>query len=45
MAGSPMFTRLQSTLIDVILTILSIVAIVAEALVAVEEIFAVSVLA
>jgi len=40
-----MFTRLQSTLIDVILTILSIVAIVAEALVAVEEIFAVSVLA
>ena len=45
MAGSSMFTRLQSTLIDVILTILSIVAIVAEALVAVEEIFAVSVLA
>ena len=40
-----MFARLQSTLIDVILTILSIVAIVAEALVAVEEIFAVSVLA
>ena len=40
-----MFTRLQSTLIDVILTILSIVTIVAEALVAVEEIFAVSVLA
>ena len=40
-----MLTRLQSTLVDVILTIVSIVAIVAEALVAVEEIFAVSVLA
>ena len=40
-----MFARLQSTLIDVILTILSIVAIVAEALVAVEKIFTVSVLA
>ena len=45
MAGSPMLTRLQSTLVDVILTILSIVAFVAEALIAVEEIFAVSVLA
>ena len=40
-----MFARLQSTLIDVILTIVSIVAIVTGALVAVEEIFAVSVLA
>ena len=40
-----MFTRLQSTLIDVILTILSIVAFIAEARVAVEKIFTVSVLA
>ena len=40
-----MFTRLQSALIDVILTILSIVAWIAEALIAVEEIFAVPVLA
>lgn len=40
-----MFARLQSTLIDVILTILSIVAWVAGALVAIEEIFAVSVCA
>ena len=40
-----MFARLQSTLIDVILAILSIVARVAGALIAVEEIFAVSVLA
>jgi hypothetical protein len=38
-----MFTRLQSTLIDVILTILSIVAWVAGALVVIDEIFAVSV--
>ena len=40
-----MFTRLQSTLVDVILTIFSIVAWIARALIAVEEIFAVPVLA
>ena len=45
MAGSPIFARFQSTLIDVILAILSIVAWVAGALIAVEEIFAVPVLA
>ena len=45
MAGSTMFTRLQSALIDVVLTIFSIVAWIARALVAVKQIFAVPMLA
>ena len=45
MAGSTVFTRLQSALIDVVLTIFSIVAWIARALVAIEEIFAVPMLA
>ena len=40
-----MFTRLQSTLVDVIFTVISVVAGIAGALIAVEKIFAVSMLA
>ena len=40
-----MFTRLQGTLVDVILTVISVIAGIAGALVAVEKIFAVSMLA
>ena len=40
-----MFTRLQSTLVDVILTVISVVAGIAGALISVEKIFAVSMLA
>ena len=40
-----MFTRLQSTLVDVILTVISVVAGIAGTLISVEKIFAVSMLA
>ena len=40
-----MFTRLQGTLVDVILTVISVVAGIAGTLIAVEKILAVSMLA